>query len=390
MSSPAAAGELTWAQALTWRLERQLLEPVGSESVTAVVGRLGAVLAMDESAAELTVRARRRTSRPGEMRRALADGRLIKSFAFRGATHYLTPEHGGAYLALRAAGRQWELPSWQEYYQLSPEDWPAFRDTVRDALADGPRTIPEIGAAVTRHPRFRHLRAVFDDGAWTLVKPLTWQGDMSFGPPRDGKHTFQLLDTNPRWAGVWDLDDAGRYAVTEYFRSYGPATPDHVQYWLGEGLSAGSGRIRGWLADLEDRLTTVLVGGERCQVVREDVEDLMAARESSSVCLLPGHDPWVMGPGTKDEHVVPRAVRTAVTRKANLVVVGGVVSGTWSLEGDVVTVTWVGDGEAAPTDRLEAAVSDYLSSVGSGPIGSGVARSMPPTPGGGRAGPDRR
>jgi hypothetical protein len=28
--------------------------------------------------------------------------------------HYLSPEDGGIYLALRSAGRQWELPSWVE------------------------------------------------------------------------------------------------------------------------------------------------------------------------------------------------------------------------------------------------------------------------------------
>ncbi len=108
---------VTWAQALGWRMERQLLDPVGRESVADVVRRLGAVPTMDESLAELAVRVRRADSEPGEAARAWADGRLIKAFAFRGAMHYLSPDDGGAYLAIRAAGRQWELPSWQEYYQ---------------------------------------------------------------------------------------------------------------------------------------------------------------------------------------------------------------------------------------------------------------------------------
>lgn len=136
---------ITWAQALAWRMRRHLLDPVGRESVEDVVRRLGAVLAMDESLAELAVRARRTTSRTGELRRALAEGRVIKAFAFRGSMHYLSPEDGGAYLALRAAGRQWELPSWREFYRLEPRDWPAFRETVRDALVDGPLTIAELG-----------------------------------------------------------------------------------------------------------------------------------------------------------------------------------------------------------------------------------------------------
>ncbi len=88
----------SWAQALSWRLDRQLLSPVGSESVGAVVRRLGAVLAMDESLAELAVGTRRESSHMGDLAAALAAGEVVKAFAFRGAVHYLSPEDGGTYL----------------------------------------------------------------------------------------------------------------------------------------------------------------------------------------------------------------------------------------------------------------------------------------------------
>ena len=138
--------------------------------------------------------------------------------------HYLSPEDGGDILALRAAGRQWELPSWQEHYELKPADWPRLREAVRDALADGPLTLAELGAAVTGRQEFRHLRPVFDEGAGTLIKPLTWQGDMGFGPRRNGQHTFMRLDDNPRWAGIPELDEAGPRAIAAYFGTYGPRT----------------------------------------------------------------------------------------------------------------------------------------------------------------------
>ena len=64
MSAPTEAS-VTWAQALAWRMGRQLLDPVGAGSVAGVVRRLGAVLSMDESLAELAVRTRCTTSRPG-------------------------------------------------------------------------------------------------------------------------------------------------------------------------------------------------------------------------------------------------------------------------------------------------------------------------------------
>jgi len=348
---------IRWSQALAWRMRRHLLEPVGQDSIVGVVERLGAIPAVSEALAELAVRVRRTGSRPGEVARALEEGQIIKAYAFRGATHYLSPADGGAYLALRASGRQWELPSWQEYYRLKPTDWPAFRETVREALRDGPLTVEELGAAVTRKAAYRHLRPVFNAGAGTLIKPLTWQGDMSFGPPRDRQPTFQRLDDSPRWAGIWDLDEAGLHAITSYVRTYGPATLDHIYNRFGDGLSAGRKHLASWLSVLKDRLKPVDVEGETAYVLIEDVDDLMAARPTKAVRLLPGLDQWVIGPGTKDEHVVPAARRTLVTHKANLVVAGGVVRGTWSAKTNEVTVTWFGEHGTPPQKALEAGVS---------------------------------
>ena len=129
---------------MAWRLRRHLLHPVGNSSVGDVVGRLGAVPAYPDTTPELAVCLRRTGSRFGDVARALDAGEIVKTYAFRGATHLLTPEEGGAYLALRASGRQWELPSWQETYGLAPGDWPAFRETIREAVADGPLTRQEL------------------------------------------------------------------------------------------------------------------------------------------------------------------------------------------------------------------------------------------------------
>jgi hypothetical protein len=342
-------------------MRQQLLDPVGTESVAGVVRRLGAVPAQHDAAAELAVRVRRERSQSGEVAGALAEGAIIKTFAFRGATHLLTPEDGGAYLAVRAASRMWELPSWQSFYGLTPSDWPLLREAVREALADGPMTRDELGAAVTARPKFRHLGFAFADGAGTLLKPLAWQADMSFGPQRDGRATFQRLDRNPRWAGVPDLDEAGMRAVEAYFRAYGPATPGHLRYWLGEGLGAGRKRIGSWIASLGDRLAAVDIDGESAYVLREDLEELAATPATTAVRLLPGYDQWVLGPGTADAHVVPRGSRPLVSRGANVVIVGGVVCGTWSLAGDQVVAAWFT--ETGPPAREAAAAVGRLAAI---------------------------
>jgi len=129
-------------------------------------------------------------------------------------------------------------------------------------------------------------------------------------------------------------------AVEAYFRAYGPATPDHVRYWLGEGLGTGRKRIRSWIAGFGDRLAAVDIDRDSAYVLREDLEELAAMPATTAVRLVRGYDQWVLGPGTADAHVVPPARRTLVSRGANMVIVGGVVSGTWSLTGDQVVAAW--------------------------------------------------
>ena len=352
-------------------MRQQLLDPVGTESVAGVVRRLCAVPAQLDASAELAIRVRRERSGSGEVARALAAGRIIKTFAFRGATQLMTPEDGGVYLALRAASRMWELPSWQSYYSLTPADWPALREAVREALADRPLTRDELGAAVTARPEFRHLGSAFTDQSATLLKPLAWQGDMSFGPPRDGRATFQSLDSNPRWAGVPGLDEAGRRAVEAYFKAYGPATLDHVQHWLGDGLGAGRKRIQSWIAGFDDRLAPIDIDGQVAYLLREDLDDLAAASATTAVRLLPGYDQWVNGPGTADAHVVPPARRTLISRKANIVIAGGVVSGTWSVTDDQAVTAWFAEAGPPPREAIAEQVA-WLAAIFDRPLESTV------------------
>jgi hypothetical protein len=115
------AAKVTWQQALAWRMRRHLLDPVGDRPVADVVRRLCGVQTQVASFAELCVRVRRQNSKPGEVARSLREGRLIKTWAMRGALHLLTPQDAGAFLSLMAAGRSWERPSWQRFFRRQPK-----------------------------------------------------------------------------------------------------------------------------------------------------------------------------------------------------------------------------------------------------------------------------
>ncbi len=354
---------LTWQQVLGWRMHRQLLDPVGTGSVVDVVERLGAVPAWPDPAMELAVGARRTDGRTGDAARALAAGHVVKVWAFRGGMQLMTPRDAGAYLAVRASSRMWELPSWVSFYGLAPGDWPRFREYVRTALADGPLTISELTAAFGRSSRYRHLRGIIDQGNETLLKPLSWQGDLGLAPSRDGELTFVRLDDVPGWAGLPDLEDAGPAVVAAYLHTYGPADEERVHDWVGKGLGARRPAVTRWLSLLADRLETVTIEGDDVLALADDLDELRTTPASTAVRLLPGRDPWVMAPGTADTRVVPPSRRELVSRSAHMVVARGALAGTWRVRDTRLEVTWFEEsGRVARTglDTETARLSAFL------------------------------
>jgi hypothetical protein len=357
---------ISWQQALAWRMRRHLLEPIGRLSVPAVVSRLCGVQAQVASSAELAVRVRREASRAGEVGRALREGRLLKTWAMRGTLHLFTPEEAGPFLSLMASGRSWERPSWQRYFGVTPKQIEALRRAVRAALEDGPLTREELAAAITARRGLRHVGEALGSSWGTLLKPLAWHGDLCHGPTRGTRVTFvRPEDASSRWRGVPDPDQAAIVAMGAYFRAYGPTTIDAFGNWLAGGWF-GKRQLRSWFATLEPRLAEVDVGGQQAYVLAEDLDELISTSPTTAVRLLPGFDQYVLGPGTADGHVVPTSRRRAVSRQSGwispVVVVGGVVSGTWELDGDHVRVGWFGEAGTPPRKALRAEV-DRMSSI---------------------------
>lgn len=341
---------VTRRQALAWRLRRQHLL-AGASDATEVVRTLGAVSVFG-SDPDLAVRRRlAEPGVPGEVQRALTDGRLMRTFSFRGSVQVMAPETAGAYLAVRSAGRQWALKSWVDHYRLEPDDWPELREVVHGVVAHGP-VLPQVLADELEGTRFAHLAKEFAEPNITLIKPLCWQGDVALGPDLAGPLMLQSPAAAPGWGGVPPLDEAGPRTVLEYVDAYAPCTPDHLDYWLGGGLSAGRARLKRWWAAVESRLAEVDVDGEARWVLAEHAPELADVRAGTTVVLLPGKDDWVMGPGTKDAWVVPAEHRTAMTRGANPVLVDGVVRGTWKAHGGSVEL----DAPDAPRDETAAEV----------------------------------
>lgn len=365
---------LSWSQALSWRMGRQLLDPVGTLSTPDVVRRLGGVQAQVGSTAELAIRVRQQRSEPGGVAAALAEGSLIKTWAMRGTLHLLTPEDGGAFLSLMASTRTWELPSWQRYFGMQAAHWDAMRATVREALDGPPLTREELMTAIVAHPDLVHLGDELRSGWGTLFKPLAWQGDLCYGPSQGTRVTFTRPDlASARWAGVPDPEEAAPVAIRAYLGAYGPATATNLRNWLSRGR-IGPRTLRAWLDGMGDQLVEVDIEGARAYARAEDVDELASTTPTEAVRLLPNFDAYVLGPGTDDPHVVSPDRRAAVSRVAGwispIAVAGGIVAGTWELDGDVTRITWFREAGRVPraalraeTERLSAIVGRELRAV---------------------------
>jgi hypothetical protein len=360
--------QVSWEQALAWRMRRHLLLPVGDRPVAEVVRRLCGVQAQVASSAELCIRVRRTSSQSGDVARALRDGRVIKTWAMRGTLHLLTPEDAGAVLSLLGSARTWELPSWQRYFGMTPKHWQVFRSAAREALADRVLTREELIATVVAQRSLRHLGDELRSGWGTLFKPLAWQGDLCFGPSRGNRVTFMRPeDASSRWAGVPDPDQAAPAVIAAYLGVYGPATVQNFRSWLSRGRIHLK-QLRAWFSVAADRLSEVEVGGERAYILAADLDELVSSKPTSAVRLLPGFDQYVLGPGTDDGHVVAMRRRRAVSLQsgwiAPVVVGGGTVRGTWQLTDDRVAIAWFKEAGAAPRAALQAEVKRLSTIVG--------------------------
>jgi hypothetical protein len=327
--------KVTWPQALAWRQRRHFLDAVADPTVEEVVGRLCGVQAQVASSADLAVRIRQRSSHRGEVAAAVAEGRLIKTWGMRGTLHLFTPGEAGSFLSLIAASRSWERPIWERYFGVSPAQMQALRAITRDVLGTDALTREELTAQITRHIGFEHLGDAMRSGWGTVFKPLAWQGDLAFGPPKGQRITFMTPEAaSSAWTPVPHPDEAWPAVIDAYLGAYGPATIDNFSAWLSRG-TVGKRELRARFEAMGEAITEVEVDGQPRLIRTQDLDDLMTTKPRPTVRLLAGFDQWVLGPGTDDPNIVPAQHRTKISKTAGWiapgVLVGGAVSGTWSV-----------------------------------------------------------
>ncbi|GAB4586076.1 winged helix DNA-binding domain-containing protein [Nocardia sp. IFM 10818] len=358
---------LTWDQVFTWRMGQQFVAPRSGATPVAIVGRICGVQAQVTSAAETAVALRRSKGGPGAVVQALAEKKLVKTWAMRGTLHALPPELAASVLSLMGSARTWEKPSWTKAFGATPDDIGALVTALADILDDAVLTREELVSAIVAQKRFHPLAEQLRSGWGAVLKPLAWQGALCHGPAQGNSITFASpAHLIPGWPGIPDPDAAAPEIITAYLAAYGPATPESFDAWLSRG-SLRKATLRRWFAELGDRITEVDVEGRTGYILTDSLDALAATEPTSSVHLLGSFDQYVLGPGTNDEALLSKAHRAKVSRTAGwispLVLVDGRIAGTWDTDADDLVVTMF-DNAPAPLAELEAEAAHVARALG--------------------------
>jgi uncharacterized protein YcaQ len=278
--------ELSWEQALAWRMRRHhLIERARPKDLVAVVERLRGLHAQVPSTAELVLWARI----DGLAREAVADAlwrkrTLVKLWAMRGTLHVLPAATLGTWIAGLGV---WKPGAWP----LREPDGIAAAAHIDRALRGKLLTRAELAAAVTRLGATPKMVAGVLDGWGGYLKHASFFGQLCFAPS-DGRevrftHPATWLPKPPTRV---ETDEACDVLTTKYLGTHGPASARDLGHWW--GINQGAAKRR--LAAIRDRTTEVTVDGERHWMLSDDVAELAATRPVDVVRLLPGFDQWVV------------------------------------------------------------------------------------------------
>lgn len=351
--------KLAWDNVLAWRMRRQLLDRPKSADALAVASRLCGIQAQVASSAELAVAARRANPRKGDVARNLASRKLIKTWAMRGTLHVLPVTEAAAYLAVLAASRFWEKGAWQRTFATA-QQIEQIGKAACTALDGTVLTREQLTDQIIEHTKDQSIKKHLTSGWGAVLKPLAIQGLLINGPSEGNRVTFTRPDTYLKnWPGLPEPNAAAHTVIPAYLGAYGPASPEIFDNWLIRGGSKRSA-LKGWFGELVDAGTIVEVDvdGQTAYARTDQVEDIARAKPFDDVRLLPAFDQFVLGPGTKDVHIIAAKRRAQVSKAAGwispVLVWRGRVAGTWEVKDGTLQVVCFKESGKPPKKQIEA------------------------------------
>lgn len=359
---------VSWEQALTWRMRRHyLIERATPKQLVSVVDRLCGLHAQVMSSVDLALWARI----DGLQRDAVSDAlwkkrTLVKMWAMRATLHVLPAADLGTWIA---GFRIWKPGTWP---LKNPEALPVARyidKALRGKILD--RT--ELAAAITKlGASSKMVEGML--GSWSsTLRYASFVGSLCFAESDGALARF----THP---ATWlrkppsDVDtDAAFDALTlRYLSTYGPATDVDLgpRWW---GINQGNAKRR--FAALEDEITQVTIDGKRYWMPTKHVAELVVTEPVDVVRLLPAFDQWTVCASRRVPAMLDSKHRQKIYRLQGWVspvlLVNGAMVGIWKHEqkGGIVSVEvepfgklarWTRPHIAAEAERLAAFLGSDL------------------------------
>lgn len=236
------------------RLRTQRLTSGALDDAAAVVRLLVCVQAQDPPNSRFSLGMRTKDATDEGIRRAISEGRIIRTHILRPTWHYVAPDDLRWILDLTSPKVITGLGARHRFLGL---DDPKVVDRALDAFAEllaGRRCLtrlairdelPEFGLAYERE----HL------GHLLLLAEL--RGLVCSGPLDGPHHTYALVDELVAPSPKKARDDAVRELVARFFAGHGPAAVSDLTRWT----KLTQGEIKPAIAELGDRLSSVTVDG---------------------------------------------------------------------------------------------------------------------------------
>ncbi|MGE5186609.1 MAG: winged helix DNA-binding domain-containing protein, partial [Acidobacteriota bacterium] len=284
-----------------------------------IVARFGAMQAQDYLGALWAVGLRLRDAREPDVERALAEGRIVRTWPMRGTLHFVAARDVRWIAELLAPRAAAAAATRLRTLGLDDRTLDRARTALAGALAGGKRLTRPAAYHVLEHARVATAGGRGLHVLWKLAHELV----LCFGP-REGKQpTFVLADEwlprTPRRAREGALAELAR----RYFTSHGPATVADFAWW--SGLPQRDAREAIALAG--DQLEPLVVGDRRYWRGDESLP-----RTRGRVYLLPAFDEWLVGYTDRTAALPARDARFVNNGGGILnpvIVAGARVVGTW-------------------------------------------------------------
>ncbi len=363
---------ITWDQALSWRMSRQLLDRPLRNPVD-VVSVLGGVQTQVNSSALQAVAIRSKDL--PEIDGLLWDEKsLVKTWAMRGTLHLLPASELGLWIAALRQ-RPWKItPAWEKYHGITGEQLDALTETIPSVLSAEPMTRVAVNEAVVAKTSDRGLARALESGWSQVLKPAANRGLLAQGPPSGRNVTF--VDPSS-WLGV-SLDEpspeeAMRIMIERFLDANGPATITDFARWLGVDPKTG----REMMTPFLDDLVPVDIEGYQGWLTSDGAKTAAKTEPEGGAYLLPGFDPYTLAPISHRDHIISEGRVDEVSKTAGwiapVIVVDGRIVGTWESKSGAI--------DLQPFEKLTrktvSALEDHVERRFHGLLGSPVVVTVP-------------